>query len=148
MKLLDTICALSTPVGTGGISVIRVSGPSAFDITDKIFKSKSRKTVSDMNTHTVCLGDIFDSEGYRIDEVLATKFIGPHSFTGENVVEISCHGGIAVVKLILKELIKNGFEIIGVYGDLDGTPASDEDMRHIYVARNVLPRKRYEAPME
>ena len=51
-------------------------------------------------------------------------------------------------KTVKKELIKNGFEIIGVYGDLDGTPATDEDMRHIYVARNVLPRKRYEAPME
>ncbi len=108
MKLLDTICALSTPVGTGGISVIRVSGPAAFDITDKIFKSKGEKTVSDMKSHTVSLGNISDSQGYQIDEVLVTKFISPHSFTGENVIEISCHGGIAVVKLILKELIKNG----------------------------------------
>jgi len=108
MKLYDTICALSTPVGTGGISVIRVSGSEAFDVTEKIFKSKSNKKIKDMKGYTVLLGDIVDSQGYTIDEVLVSKFIAPNSFTGENVIEISCHGGIAVVKLIIKELINSG----------------------------------------
>ena len=72
-----------------------------------------------------------------------TSYLDPLFNSSEYPWEI-----IPNIKEYIKELIKNGFEIIGVYGDLDGTPASDEDMRHIYVARNVLPRKRYEAPME
>lgn len=108
MKLYDTICALSTPVGTGGISVIRVSGEDAFKIADAIYTSKSGKKIFEQKSHTVTFGNIIDQQGFQIDEVVVTKFESPHSFTGENVVEISCHGGMAVVRLILKELISSG----------------------------------------
>ena len=108
MKLYDTICAISTPLGTGGISVIRVSGDRAFEICERNFKSKSGKSILDMNTHTISFGFILDKDSHIIDEVLVSKFIAPNSFTGENVVEISCHGGMAVTKMILKELIKSG----------------------------------------
>ena len=108
MRLYDTICALSTPAGTGGISVIRVSGENAFDITNKIFSSKSQKNIIDMKGYTISFGYIKDDEANILDEVLVSKFIAPNSFTGENVIEISCHGGMAVVKMIIKELLKNG----------------------------------------
>ena len=108
MKLYDTICAISTPIGTGGISVIRVSGEKSFEITDKIFNSKSGKTIADMKSYTISFGNIIDSELNIIDEVLVSKFVSPNSFTGENVIEISCHGGMAVVKMVMKELIKAG----------------------------------------
>ena len=111
MKLYDTICALSTPVGTGGISVIRVSGENAFNITSKIFKSKFDKDILTLKSHSAILGNIIDNNGFSIDEVVVTKFEGPNSFTGENVIEISCHGGMAVVKLIIKELISAGARI-------------------------------------
>lgn len=108
MKLYDTICALSTPVGTGGISVIRISGEDAFSVVKKIYIPKFGKNFEDQKSYTVTLGNIIDESGFMIDEVLVTKFQAPNSFTGENVVEISCHGGMAVVKMILNELYKNG----------------------------------------
>lgn len=108
MKLFDTICSISTPVGTGGIAVIRVSGEKSFEICEKIFKSEFNKTISQMSGYTIALGNIYDNDGHVIDQVLLSKFINPNSFTGENVIEISCHGGMAVARMILKELIKAG----------------------------------------
>ncbi len=108
MKFFDTICSISTPVGTGGIAVIRISGEEAFEICEKIFNSEFNKKISNMQGYTIALGNISDSEGHIIDQVLLSKFIKPNSFTGENVIEISCHGGLAVARMILKELIKSG----------------------------------------
>lgn len=108
MKIFDTICAISTPIGTGGVSVIRISGENAFSISQKIFKSKSGKTIDEMKSYSILFGNIYDIDGHEIDEVLLSKFVAPNSFTGENVIEISCHGGIAVTKMILKELIRSG----------------------------------------
>lgn len=108
MKLFDTICSISTPMGTGGIAVIRVSGENSFEICEKIFKSEFNKKISQMSGYTIALGNISDCDGNIIDQVLLSKFIKPNSFTGENVIEISCHGGIAVARMILKELIKSG----------------------------------------
>lgn len=100
-----TICALSTPYGRGGIAVIRVSGGEAIDITSKIFKSKN--PVTEAKSHTVTFGKIMNN-GEVIDEGLVTVFRGPNSFTGENVCEISCHGGIVGVNKIIDALIENG----------------------------------------
>lgn len=100
-----TICALSTPYGRGGIAVIRVSGSKAIDITAKIFKSKN--SLSDAKSHTVTLGKIINN-GEIIDEALVTVFKQPNSFTGENVCEISCHGGMVGVNKIIDALIENG----------------------------------------
>lgn len=100
-----TICALSTPYGRGGIAVIRVSGSEAIEITSKIFKSKN--PITEAKSHTVTFGKIMDKE-YVIDEGLVTVFKSPNSFTGENVCEISCHGGIVGVNKIIDTLIENG----------------------------------------
>ncbi|MGM9552277.1 MAG: tRNA uridine-5-carboxymethylaminomethyl(34) synthesis GTPase MnmE [Clostridia bacterium] len=102
---MDTICAIATPRGKGGISVIRVSGDEAFSIVKKIFVSK--KDIEKAEGYTILYGHITDGEK-KIDEVLVSVFRSPKSFTGENVCEISCHGGVVVTETILDLLIKNG----------------------------------------
>ena len=97
----DTIAAIATPIGTGGVGIIRISGDKAFEITEKIFtnpKSEQRKF-----NH----GWIIDN-GQRIDEVIILPFFAPNSYTGEHVIEIQCHGGINVIKNILNLVLKNG----------------------------------------
>ena len=103
----DTIVAISTPIGTGGIAVLRVSGEDSFIICDKIFKSPKDKKLADAKTHTALFGYIYD-EDELVDEVLCTVMRAPKSFTSENTVEISCHGGIFVTRRILDVIIKNG----------------------------------------
>ncbi len=104
----NTICAISTAAGVGGIAVIRVSGNEAFTICDKIFRAaKSDVRIATMKPYTVRFGQIIDSEQI-IDEVLVTVFRAPHSFTGENCVEIACHGSLYIQQEILKLLLKNG----------------------------------------
>jgi tRNA modification GTPase len=103
----STISAVSTAPGIGGIAVIRVSGPDAFRITDLIFKAKN-KTVVAQAANTVCFGNIVGNQTEIIDEVLVAVFRAPHSFTGEDVVEISCHGSVYVQQRILQLLIENG----------------------------------------
>ncbi len=102
---MDTICAIATPRGKGGISVIRVSGDDCFKITKKIFKSN--KDIETAEGYTILYGHITDGIN-KIDEVLISVFRAPKSFTGENVCEISCHGGVLVTETILDLLIKNG----------------------------------------
>lgn len=101
----ETICALSTPYGRGGIAVIRVSGPEAAEFTEKIFKSK--KPLSEAASHTVTFGKLV-WEGQVLDEALVTLFRAPRSFTGENVCEISCHGGTVVVNRVIDALLGAG----------------------------------------
>lgn len=100
----DTIVALATPPGTGAIAVIRISGPQAFEISDKVFKGKSLK---EQATHTAHFGTIQDNDAI-LDEVVATVFKTPKSFTKEDTVEFSCHGSDYIVKQILQVFIKNG----------------------------------------
>ena len=102
---MDTICAIATPRGKGGISVIRVSGDEAFSITKKIFSSK--KDLEKAEGYTILYGNITDN-GEKVDEVLVSVFREPKSFTGENVCEISCHGGVIVTERILELLLKAG----------------------------------------
>lgn len=103
----STIAAIATPNGTGGISVIRVSGAEALKICSKIFISPKNKDLKNAKTHTVIYGHIED-DGEIIDEVLCTVMRAPKSFTCEDVVEISCHGGICVTHRILECILKNG----------------------------------------
>lgn len=105
---MDTICAIATPRGKGGISVIRVSGDEAFSITKKIFSSK--KDLEKTEGYTIVYGNITDN-GEKVDEVLVSVFQKPKSFTGENVCEISCHGGVIVTERILELLIKAGCKL-------------------------------------
>ena len=108
---MSTICAISTAPGTGGIAVIRVSGPQAFTICDKIFKAKKEgKTLSTQKAYTLLYGTI-RQEDEDIDEVMAAVFRAPHSFTGEDTVEISCHGSVYIQQRILQALIAAGCEM-------------------------------------
>ena len=98
----DTISAISTPLGIGGISVLRVSGDKAINVVSKIFKSKI--SLNDQPSHKAIFGRILDS-GKLVDEVIVTTFKAPHSYTGENVVEISCHGSTFITNQILQILL-------------------------------------------
>lgn len=101
-----TIAAVSTPIGEGGIGIIRISGAKALKIADGIFVSKDGKKPSDYGTHTVHYGHIMD-----IDEVLLTVMRSPKSYTKEDIVEINCHGGIQAVKKIFDLVIKRGSRV-------------------------------------
>tara|TARA_B100000287_G_scaffold64986_2_gene56512 strand:+ start:1095 stop:2477 length:1383 start_codon:yes stop_codon:yes gene_type:complete len=104
----DNICALATSSGIGAIAIIRVSGPDAISICDTLFKSaKAGKSLLEQKSHTIHLGTI-ENKGQLIDEVLVSLFKGPNSYTGENVVEISCHGSTFIQQQILQTLIKKG----------------------------------------
>jgi len=106
----DTIIALATPNGLGAIAVIRISGKKSISITESIFKSKSKKLLSNQKSHTVHLGHLI-KKGHELDEVLITLFKGPHSYTGENTIEISCHGSTYIQKEIINLFIDNGIRI-------------------------------------
>lgn len=103
----DTIAAIATPVGEGGIAVLRVSGPESVSLAEKIFQPKKSK-VSDFPSHTVHFGIIQNEKGEILDQVLLTLFRAPDSYTAEDVIEISCHGGLILAKRILDLLIQNG----------------------------------------
>ena len=104
----NTICAISTAPGVGGIAVIRVSGPDALTITDKIFKPLNKGvTLKEAANKTVWYGDVYSEEGV-LDTVLVSVFRNPHSFTGEDTTEISCHGSLYIQQQILRLLLKNG----------------------------------------
>lgn len=104
----DSICAIATPSGIGAISIIRISGKKSFQILKKIFKPKSKKiNFSDLKPFSIIYGHIiFENE--IIDEVLVSVFKAPNSYTGENCIEISCHGSIYIQHKILEILIKSG----------------------------------------
>lgn len=102
----QTICALSTPDGVGGIAVIRVSGKEALSICKKISKTLQRKV--SIESHRVYFSDVIDTEGAKIDEAVFTFFAEGKSFTGEEVVEISCHGSRLITAQILNLLVRGG----------------------------------------
>ncbi|RGF50088.1 tRNA uridine-5-carboxymethylaminomethyl(34) synthesis GTPase MnmE [Eubacterium sp. AF36-5BH] len=108
MKITDTIAAISTSTGNSGIGIIRVSGDEAIEIVDKIFKSnKEGKRLINVKSHTVNYGNIVDGEKV-LDQVLVLVMKNPHSYTGEDTVEIDCHGGMLILKKVLDLVIKNG----------------------------------------
>ncbi len=103
----STIAAISTAQGLGGIGVIRISGEKAIEIADKIFKAFSNKKLSSAKGYTAHFGHVF-FENEKLDECIATVFKAPHSYTGEDVVEFSCHGGIYITKQVLRAAFDNG----------------------------------------
>ena len=108
----DTIAAISTAMTNSGIGIVRMSGTEALEIIQKIYVGKKDKDFSKIKSHTIHYGYIVDNKGLEkeetIDEVLVMVMKGPHSFTGEDTVEINCHGGVFVVKKILETVIKYG----------------------------------------
>jgi tRNA modification GTPase len=102
-----TIIALSTACGAGAIAVIRLSGSEAIGLTDSVFKARSEKLLMNQKSHSIHLGDIIH-QNTVIDEVLVSVFKNPHSYTGEDVIEISCHGSPYIQQQIIKILIEKG----------------------------------------
>lgn len=108
MNTQDTICAIATAPG-GAIGTIRVSGHEAINITDKIFKAiNNGKKLSERKPYTLAFGHIINAKNEIVDEVLISLFHGPHSYTGENSVEISCHGSSYILQQVMQLLIQNG----------------------------------------
>ncbi len=104
---MSTICAVSTPNAAGGIAVIRISGENAIELAAKVFQPLSHKNVERMEGYTCCYGKII-SDGEVIDDGILSVFRAPKSYTGEDVAEISCHGGIYVTKEVLRAVISAG----------------------------------------
>jgi tRNA modification GTPase len=115
----DTICAIATPIGEGGVGIIRVSGPRSLDIASKVVTLRSGRSLGDIPTHTLCLGDIvpfttqsaFPKNGNNVtplDQVLVAIMRAPKSFTGESMVEIHCHGGQLILSMACEAVIQHG----------------------------------------
>ena len=107
MIVQDTIVALATPSGSGAIAVIRLSGPDAIDIASTVFHSTVNKDIKTVKSHTIHLGNIVENNKI-FDEVLLSVFKGPNSYTGEHVIEISCHGSTFIQQQIIQLLLRKG----------------------------------------
>lgn len=107
MPCIDTIAAVSTPAGTGGIGTVRVSGPEAREICDRVFVSPKSKRIVDAPGYTALYGRVQGPDG-PIDEAVALVFAAPASYTGEDVVELSVHGGAYIVRTLLRALLAAG----------------------------------------
>src|SRR5215467_2309839 len=106
MTVADTIAAISTPPGEGAIALVRISGPNAVDVADKIFHGK--ETPSQFEQRVQHFGEIFGSGDRFIDQVVISVHRGPASYTGEDLVEISCHGGTLVSAKVLEACLRAG----------------------------------------
>ncbi|MEW6107944.1 MAG: tRNA uridine-5-carboxymethylaminomethyl(34) synthesis GTPase MnmE [Nitrospirota bacterium] len=105
----DTIAAISTPVGRGGIGIVRISGTGSLRIADNIFRHKKKLRPSEAGSYSMLYGNIVDPDGYdEIDEVLVSVMRAPHSYTREDVVEINCHGGMVSTRKILEIILGHG----------------------------------------
>ena len=103
----DTIAAISTPNGVGGMGVIRISGENALEVARKIFVSVSDKKITEMKGYTASYGKVID-DGEVLDEAVALVFRAPMSYTGEDVVELSCHGGMYITRRVLRAVLSHG----------------------------------------
>ncbi len=109
MSLNDTIAAISTPLGEGGIGIVRLSGRDSISLACRVFQSSHGKKLSDAKSHTLTYGFVFDPDtGKRIDEALFSVMKAPNTYTREDIVEINCHGGILPLRDTLSLLFKNG----------------------------------------
>jgi len=105
----DTIAAISTPLGEGGIGIVRLSGKNSIEIAENIFSSPKKRTLQNMKSSSVIYGHIHNpSTGEKIDEVLVTVMKSPHSYTKEDVVEINCHGGMITLRKTLELVLRQG----------------------------------------
>ena len=108
----DTIAAVATPNAVGGISVVRISGPDALAVADRIFRTVSGRPLASYKGYTAAYGHIL-RDGETLDDGIATVFKAPHSYTGEDVVEISCHGGLLVTRDVLRAALREGARLAG-----------------------------------
>lgn len=105
---MDTIAAITTAMGAAGVGIIRISGSEAAAIADRVFKTKRGNGIKETGSHRVKYGWIVDKEDQLVDEALAITMWGPHSFTGDDVVELQCHGGTVVLRKVLELLLQAG----------------------------------------
>ncbi|KAA6447178.1 tRNA uridine-5-carboxymethylaminomethyl(34) synthesis GTPase MnmE [Bacillus swezeyi] len=106
---MDTIAAISTPMGEGAIAIVRMSGPEALSIADKVYKGPRGKRLSSVDTHTINYGHIVDPETEKVvEEVMVSVLKAPKTFTREDIVEINCHGGIVTVNQVLQLVLREG----------------------------------------
>ena len=103
----ECICALATPAG-GAIGIIRLSGSQAIEITDKVFTAANGKSLAKAKPNTIHYGEIKDKAGNTIDDVLVSVFRAPHSYTGEDSTELSCHGSRYILQQVLQALVQAG----------------------------------------
>ncbi|HBJ1651903.1 tRNA uridine-5-carboxymethylaminomethyl(34) synthesis GTPase MnmE [Clostridium botulinum] len=112
MREFDTICGIATPIGEGGVSIIRISGSKALDIISKIFVGKNNIDLKQMKTYTMRYGHIIELESKDvIDEVIISYMKGPHSYTTEDIIEINCHGGVISTNSVMNQVIKAGARV-------------------------------------
>ncbi len=113
MMEYDTIAAIATPIGTAGISIVKISGPGAIEALERVFRAKNpKRDIHHISSQSMVYGHVYDpGSGELVDEVLASVLRGPNSFTGEDVVEINCHGGIQVTKAVLEILMRGGLRM-------------------------------------
>ena len=115
----DTICAVATPIGQGGVGIVRLSGPQSAEITEKVVTLQSGRLLREIPSHTLCLSDIVlsptqdpiqkkNSPSTPVDQVLVVRMQAPKSFTGEDMVEIHCHGGQLILSMVCEALIQEG----------------------------------------
>lgn len=108
MSLSHTVAAVSTPPGVGGLGVIRISGPEAAAVADRVFRpAAENKSLAALPGYSACYGHVYDREG-DLDDCVATVFRAPHSYTGEEVVEFSCHGGTYLLQRVLRAVLEAG----------------------------------------
>ena len=109
MKLLDTVAAVSTPYGKGGVALIRISGDQAGEICDRVFRAANKRSVFERECGKMYYGEVcMHTDGKTVDDAMAVYFRAPHSFTGEDTVEITCHGGILVTSKVLGAVLAAG----------------------------------------
>jgi len=111
MKDFDTIGAISTSIGEGGIAIVRISGDKAKDVVEKIFQAKNGQSIKDMKSYTMKYGYIIDENNNHIDEVIVSFMKGPRSFTAVDTIEINCHGGVVATNKVLEQIIKQGVRL-------------------------------------
>ena len=106
-----TIAAISTALSASGIGIVRISGPESMEVIERIYRSKGgKKKIKEVASHTIHYGYIYDQD-QLIDEVLVMIMKAPKTFTGEDTVEINCHGGVFAMKRVLETVLKNGARI-------------------------------------
>ena len=111
MHEVDTIAAIATPLGVGGIGVVRVSGPAAGSIAQRVFVRPSGLPLTHLESRRVYYGFVVDGQGERVDEALLCLMRRPHSYTCEDVTEISCHGGVLTTQRVLETVLAQGARV-------------------------------------
>jgi len=107
-RAVDTIAAVATAPVEAGIGVVRISGPEALKVGDRAFRPRRGRPLSERRSHSVAYGWVVNTDGQRVDEALALVMLGPHSYTGEDVVELQCHGGAVAVRRVLEVALEAG----------------------------------------